>query len=153
MNLRLLLTLFCLGCVPESPDYAPAPPTPSEPKYAFTVERVQPIKPIASVEPLPPANDRTTPRRWVALFMSDRCPPCKRIERDILPALRKRGLSVSETRGGDVYVIDVDKRPDLARKHSVDVVPCWLFCDLEVETARELGVMTADEITSRLRGE
>lgn len=145
MNIRLLLCLFCLGCIPDLPD-APAPQ--SEPRYVFTTTRLQPV---SRTEPLPEIPS-VKPRRWVAFFTSEHCSPCRTVKREVFPELVKRGLKVSDQRGADVLIIDVDKRPEMLGRHKVDTLPCWIFCDEQVETSREVGAMDADEVQQMLRG-
>jgi len=74
------------------------------------------IRPILPIAPAPIDNGCIRPK--VLVFSASWCEPCQR---------DKVVLVQVEAMGVEVQVIDIDKRPDLARKYGVTSVPTYFI--------------------------
>ena len=77
-------------------------------------------------------------RPRVLAFTASWCGPCQRA---------KPALIQVQAAGVDVQVIDIDQRPDLARKYGVTSVPTFIVCVCGKEAVRTNDVLAVVALT------
>jgi thiol-disulfide isomerase/thioredoxin len=89
------------------------------------------IQPVSPVAPLP---DNGCARPKVLVFSASWCGPCQR-DKAVLVQVKAMGV--------EVQVIDIDARPDLARKFGVTSVPTYFIyvCGRSTQRTNDISVV------------
>jgi len=79
-------------------------------------------------------------RRRVLAFTAAWCAPCnadRSFKNEAAPWLQKSGWQIDETSRAHVQIVDLDKRPDLAKRYGVETVPALVLIDDDQAIARD----------------
>lgn len=126
--------------VEEQPATPPAPvPTPKPPGIRDDMQE----PPRIEVDPTPPRRfwRKRGTQAIVFSINPDECPPCKKLEAETFPALKKAGWTIGDPLAGqfDIYVAKLgdDKISDAtAKQYKIDSFPTTIVLD---EAGREVG--------------
>ncbi|MBN1909613.1 MAG: trypsin-like peptidase domain-containing protein [Pirellulales bacterium] len=75
-------------------------------------------------------------------FYSDTCPPCRRMA-PVIDELAQRGYTIQR--------INVGHRPDLAQKHNVQLLPCFIMMAGDREVDRVVGLSSYGRLAEMFR--